>query len=634
MAKPKGPCQSEKEDIDTDVALYLAGAVREYSNKAYLADITVEVEGASFQANGFLLNAFSGFFQGLLASGMKESTEKHVNIKGLSKETFELVLQFICELKNVVNSNTFLDLWHASNMLQILPLKDKCEAFIKASISVNNCVEIYHSAVLQDVKSIEKLTWSFILTNFDAIKDSQDLVSLSVEDLKSLIEDDRLCTKSEDNVIQVILDWTSYVPVTPPDSESPSSRRDPSVQTLSPDKSDEEGLNTFYLTPKTNDFEVPKGTGVYDQAETNSNAAEHTDFQKSYPRAEFLYDLLAACRLLRVSGKCLMHLLSKNNMIKHTEEAKALVLKSIQWKLDGGCESSSTACTTWSLPRHKEKVETVVLWFDSGEMKGIRLNHDSVSFGDSAAAPVTATVWNDHVLWIHTNGNIYSKSLLVESDVDCVDDLCITTSGEGGMVAMGNKLYIIGFAAKSNAVTRASLLHIDIISLENGLTPVRNVSVAAKGSNIVIFGSEDTYLETGTTVVQCIDTLNDISYRMEVVVGSSKGLTIFENHDTIFFLYRTGALWKLKENPETGRLETRYVTMLWDLEKAVVGATIVKGELWVFVEGSQSTPTSWPVMVEGGFSVVRKFQAKGRHFLKANVSKTLLSPPQTPPPSP
>ena len=62
-------------------------------------DVIVEVEGEHFHTHKFFLNAFSGFFQGLFNSGMKDCLEDKVVLRDTSKDVFRVILKLFLKVR-------------------------------------------------------------------------------------------------------------------------------------------------------------------------------------------------------------------------------------------------------------------------------------------------------------------------------------------------------------------------------------------------------------------------------------------------------------------------------------------------------------------------------------------------------
>ena len=204
---------SDQDDLDKDLLLALGKAIRQKSQTNDFSDVTIDVEGKLFETHRFLLSAWSGFFQGMFTSGMKEQNEKCVKLSSVSAETFTLIMQSISECKNVLTESNCNELWRATDMLQILPLKAVCETYITSNMSLKNCFDIYQTASLLNSKSVADKAWTYILDHFQLLKDSPGLNHLSPRDIISLVYDDNLRTNSsEDSVLKVIINWTIFIP--------------------------------------------------------------------------------------------------------------------------------------------------------------------------------------------------------------------------------------------------------------------------------------------------------------------------------------------------------------------------------------------------------------------------------------
>ncbi|XP_012934951.1 uncharacterized protein LOC106011101 [Aplysia californica] len=577
-------------------------------------------------------------------------------------------------------------------MLQILPLKNQCEVFIKANICVDNCLRIYRNLKPAGSTSVVSLAWKFILRHFHELKDSQDLLDLDFNDLKSLIEDGTLCTKSEDSVIRLILNWTSYNSSEDDGSNQHCDRASrEEVMSVSDDSDDgvashvNESLQTTHLNSVKESQVAKMDAQIQTDCLTSGSLRVSARF---CPRAKFLHELLTLCRLHLVSNSCLAQLLDESCLIQQVAEAKTLVMKLLGWKLKG--VGACNPCSIWSLRRQSETTENVVIWFEMSEgvappttaaesgggfsfgscsgfsfgscsgrgntptnpppptssvafgftlptslsksnMRCVQLNRNYLPWTKKTVdfTPCATAVWNDQVFVLPKQDldGIFICSLLTDSNFTRIGFNNKFVKGSNvAMAVVGNRLYVVGndvlLLTESKRDVHLGSAHITTMPshLYFPDTQVTNITVATVGSNIIIFGRESGNEQTDVTVVQCIDTHLDVGYRLSDIQANPQGMTVFQTYDETFVLFRSGALWKLKENHETGHVKARFVSLLWDYDRALCGATLVKGELWLFTEELHDDTCT--VTVEGVFTKVKSVQAKGGFFMNAVAPNT------------
>ena len=140
---------------------------------------------------------------------MKESDSPEVELKfpSLSAETFEIILSFVYSGRVEINEDNILDLWHAANQLQLDVLLEECELFQERQLKKENCVDIFNNAKALDSRNLYVLSWEMIVKEFDFLRKTDDLLYLSFDDMKRLVESDKLTLSSEDQIVDVIHAW-------------------------------------------------------------------------------------------------------------------------------------------------------------------------------------------------------------------------------------------------------------------------------------------------------------------------------------------------------------------------------------------------------------------------------------------
>ncbi|CAL1541700.1 unnamed protein product, partial [Lymnaea stagnalis] len=173
-----------------------------------LQDFVVEVEGKEFKCHRLILSACSGFFRGLLRSGMKESQKKRKKLQGVSKETFAAILETLYTGRDNLTRDNMLKVLLAADKLQITFVLNNCVNFISKNIySVNNW-ETFHS-IANEIGSVVTLSnvRDFIKRNYEQVMRSKTFLCLTEHDLLDIIKSQDLVVSSEDIVIESILYW-------------------------------------------------------------------------------------------------------------------------------------------------------------------------------------------------------------------------------------------------------------------------------------------------------------------------------------------------------------------------------------------------------------------------------------------
>ncbi|CAL1539782.1 unnamed protein product, partial [Lymnaea stagnalis] len=168
-------------------------------------DFVVEVEGKEFKCHRLILSACSGFFRGLLRSGMKESQKRKTKLEGVSMETFASILEILYTGCDNVTRDNMLNVWQAADQLLIKFVSDNCVDFIKNNICNETVISVWKVASQLMNNNIIELY--FVKKNYEHVIKSNAFLCLLYNDLLEIIQSQDLVVSCEDVVIESIFKW-------------------------------------------------------------------------------------------------------------------------------------------------------------------------------------------------------------------------------------------------------------------------------------------------------------------------------------------------------------------------------------------------------------------------------------------
>ena len=572
--------EKEKEP-PAKLANALAKAVRSQIRKEMYSDVTIEVEGKIFESHRFLLSAYSDYFDGMFSSGMREATQKHVVLQGVSADIFGLILKILFESQDVLTQGNVFEIWHAADMYQILSLVDMCKEFLEKNINVDNYLEIYRNANLLSNKSLVTFSWTFIIENFCDL-DMQDLLDLSYEEIKSLVSSLSLKTKSEDDVIAFILDWFSR----------------------------QEDAQNDYLCEllKSCCLMRTSGPGLL-TAVNRLNLMQNVEDAKA---------LLSKCILWKMNG----HGIHDTSSI---------------WSICRECDNNiNVVLQIYSIFSGSENLQSGIKMLPYGS--NTKRNVCPKTRHKLSGSVISAAIMDNQVFAIIKTAStfdIYCHSLVCELSPVKLDTGKLVCGPRAALAVVNNKIYAIGADLSQNGISPFFFNTSQIHCLKTPFMPVNDMTVTVCNSIIVLCGS--TSDQDGVTVIQCYDTKTELYYRIDDIMGSPQHLMAFHTLEESFLLLSNGSLWKLEEESATGKLKAQHVTMMWTRRRHTVGAIIVKDCLIIsYKQTSGDVDLAWPSMesvasyqINGAFQSVKPMKVPyDRLFLtSAVVPLSLTSQP-------
>ena len=144
-------------------------------NDSCLTDFTLTAGQKSFRVHRAFLAATSDYFFAMLTGDMQESRRDSVELKAISAQGLEPLLQFVYTGKFELTEDNVIDVVAAAHHLQIGFALRPCVKYMTKITNVENCVDIYNASklyLLKDVDSscdIETETFNFICWNFHAV---------------------------------------------------------------------------------------------------------------------------------------------------------------------------------------------------------------------------------------------------------------------------------------------------------------------------------------------------------------------------------------------------------------------------------------------------------------------------------
>ncbi|CAL1539775.1 unnamed protein product, partial [Lymnaea stagnalis] len=171
-----------------------------------LQDFVVEVEGTEFKCHRLIISACSGFFRGLLRSGMKESQKQRTKLEAVSMETFASILETLYTGCDNLTRDNVLNVWLAADQLQITFIFNNCVDFITNNISKDNVIETANKLgsdlILSHVRD-------FVTKNYEKFINTDTFLCLRETYLLDIIKSQDLVVSTEDIVVESILKWVN-----------------------------------------------------------------------------------------------------------------------------------------------------------------------------------------------------------------------------------------------------------------------------------------------------------------------------------------------------------------------------------------------------------------------------------------
>ncbi|KAL3182903.1 hypothetical protein MRX96_006703 [Rhipicephalus microplus] len=135
-------------------------------------------------------------------------------IKDLESGMIELLVEIAYQipLHERIGMHNIVKVLKLTEKLKLTQIRDNCLGKVKQDLEPGNCIETYHLATSHGYEFLAGEAFRYLVRSFDEIvwKNNAQFEALTAEEMKTILEDDRLNAPSEaEETFQAILKWIS-----------------------------------------------------------------------------------------------------------------------------------------------------------------------------------------------------------------------------------------------------------------------------------------------------------------------------------------------------------------------------------------------------------------------------------------
>ncbi len=180
----------------------------EFRNANVLCDVTLCVDGRTFNAHKTVLASCSPYFKSMFASKMKEANEtKPLVFNDIDAQNMESLLKYMYTGEIELRSDNIRPIISAANYLLITNLKDRCVQFLKKMLTPANCLSIENTAEQYNCEWLRSTATNYIRENFLTIIRTDEFRDLPVEKFLELLSSDETRVEREEQVFEALMYW-------------------------------------------------------------------------------------------------------------------------------------------------------------------------------------------------------------------------------------------------------------------------------------------------------------------------------------------------------------------------------------------------------------------------------------------
>ncbi|CAH8472864.1 unnamed protein product [Schistosoma haematobium] len=216
LPKKQGMKSDGRMLMDEGMDYYSVTAFRKmnaFRKEGQLCDVVIKAEGREFLAHRVVLAASSDYFDAMFSSGMAESAQLEVELKSITPEIMDTLLDYVYTGQVRVSMANVQDLLPAASLVQMEGVKVACSNFLLTEVDSTNVLGIRRFAELHNCVELEKFTRNFAACNFESVVDSEEFVCLTPEELLDLITREDLHIDNEESVYNAVMRWVYHQPI-------------------------------------------------------------------------------------------------------------------------------------------------------------------------------------------------------------------------------------------------------------------------------------------------------------------------------------------------------------------------------------------------------------------------------------
>ncbi|EHB03274.1 Kelch-like protein 3 [Heterocephalus glaber] len=207
--------------------------MNELRSKQLLCDVMIVAEDVEIEAHRVVLAAcspyFCAMFTGMVLAVMKtwgsreshrehqglpgdmsESKAKKIEIKDVDGQTLSKLIDYIYTAEIEVTEENVQVLLPAASLLQLMDVRQNCCDFLQSQLHPTNCLGIRAFADVHTCTDLLQQANAYAEQHFPEVMLGEEFLSLSLDQVCSLISSDKLTVSSEEKVFEAVISWINY----------------------------------------------------------------------------------------------------------------------------------------------------------------------------------------------------------------------------------------------------------------------------------------------------------------------------------------------------------------------------------------------------------------------------------------
>ncbi|KAJ8013131.1 hypothetical protein DPEC_G00050110 [Dallia pectoralis] len=172
-----------------------------------LTDVTLRVQGQDFPCHRAVLAAASYYYRAMFCSGLKESHEYLVEIKGVDGETMKTLLDYTYTSQALITHANVQRTLEAASLFQFPRIVEVCAGFLADSLQPESCVGVLVLAEALSLFALRDRALDYLVSEFSRVVQQEEYVELPVRELENILKRDDLGVTQEEVVFEALMRW-------------------------------------------------------------------------------------------------------------------------------------------------------------------------------------------------------------------------------------------------------------------------------------------------------------------------------------------------------------------------------------------------------------------------------------------
>ncbi|XP_035687774.1 kelch-like protein 9 isoform X3 [Branchiostoma floridae] len=191
-------------------SFYLVSRLYNMKKTGELCDVTLVVQEEDIPAHRAVLSACSDYFRAMFTSGMRESSDSKIVIKGVTGRAVSQLVDYAYTGELVVTRESATDLARAASLLLMEEALEICQTKLEECIDLENCHELMNFSQSYNLKKLEAAVFASMGANFLQVRGTAEFLNMDVDTLCKLLQSDGLGVSGEQEVLDAAKVWLRH----------------------------------------------------------------------------------------------------------------------------------------------------------------------------------------------------------------------------------------------------------------------------------------------------------------------------------------------------------------------------------------------------------------------------------------